>query len=124
MKKFIVLFVMTLGAAQLFAQLTNISSPTSPLMVNTAEQHAARTINSLYSWQYNSPVNSLTAFKKSPAEKKKHYILRGMLIGGAIGIAPVVFGQGGGYVAIFTFPTGLITGAILGASARRRHRND
>lgn len=57
-----------------------------------------------------------------PNGRKKHYVVRGILIGGAIGILPVVFGEGGAYVSIITFPAGLITGAILGLKAKRKHR--
>lgn len=53
--------------------------------------------------------------------KKHGGVLRGLLIGGAIGIAPVVFGQGGAFVAIVTFPLGVITGAIVGATSKKKY---
>ena len=47
--------------------------------------------------------------------------LKGALIGGGIGLLPIVAGQGGGYVAIITFPVGLITGAIIGGTSKKKH---
>ncbi|MEO8961055.1 MAG: hypothetical protein ABI325_04185 [Ginsengibacter sp.] len=50
--------------------------------------------------------------------KKQNGLVNGFLIGGGIGLAPVVFGEGGAYVAILTFPIGIITGSIVGASGK------
>ena len=50
--------------------------------------------------------------------KKRGGLLKGVLIGGVIGFAPAFFGEGGGYVAIITFPVGLITGSIVGATSK------
>jgi hypothetical protein len=33
----------------------------------------------------------------------------------------VFFGQGGAYVAVLTFPLGIITGSIVGATSKRRY---
>ena len=113
---------MALSNGHLLAQLKYPVRSSISITGNTAKQYPLTA--AAHNLQYNDPVNAFTTFKKSPEEKKKHYILRGILIGGAIGIAPVAFGEGGAYVAVFSFPAGLITGAILGASAKRRHRND
>lgn len=54
--------------------------------------------------------------------RSKLGFLKGMGIGAGIGIAPVVFGEGGAYVAVVSFPTGLITGTIIGANSKKKHR--
>jgi hypothetical protein len=48
-------------------------------------------------------------------------MLKGMLIGGAIGFAPVIAGEGGAYVAVLAFPLGLITGAIVGGTSKKNY---
>jgi hypothetical protein len=53
--------------------------------------------------------------------KKQGGLLKGLAIGGGIGLAPIVFGQGGGFVAIFTFPLGIITGAIIGSTSSKKY---
>ncbi len=122
MRKYIIVFILIFSTT-LTAQIKNYSTANAAFPGNAINQHLI-ILPQFYSVGYNNPVNALSAYKKTPEERKKHYILRGMLIGGAIGIAPVVFGEGGAYVAVFSFPAGLITGAILGAAAKRRHRND
>jgi hypothetical protein len=52
--------------------------------------------------------------------KKRAGWLKGMLIGGAIGISPVVFGQAGGFVSIVSLPVGLIAGTIIGSTSRKK----
>ena len=49
-------------------------------------------------------------------------MLTGMLIGGAIGFAPVLGGEAGAYVAVLAFPVGLITGAIVGGTSKKHYR--
>lgn len=76
-------------------------------------------------------------FKKqeTPPLEKVHYtditiiktrsklgFLKGMGIGAGIGIAPALFGEGGAYVAIISFPTGLITGSSIGATSKKKHK--
>jgi len=53
--------------------------------------------------------------------KKKYGLLKGLLIGGAIGFAPVLFGEGGAYVALLAFPIGIITGAIVGGTSSKKY---
>jgi len=48
-------------------------------------------------------------------------IIKGMAIGGLIGLVPVVFGEGGAYVAIVSFPVGIVTGAIVGATSKKKY---
>jgi len=48
-------------------------------------------------------------------------LLQGLAIGGVIGLSPIVFGQGGAFVAILTFPVGIITGAIVGATSSEKY---
>lgn len=52
--------------------------------------------------------------------KKKNGLLKGLLIGGVIGFAPAFFGEGGSYVAAFSLPIGIITGAIIGSTSHRK----
>jgi hypothetical protein len=52
--------------------------------------------------------------------KKKSKLLKGLLIGGGIGLAPIVFGQGGAFAAILSFPLGIITGAIVGSTSSKK----
>jgi hypothetical protein len=60
--------------------------------------------------------------------QKKGGLIRGMLIGTAIGISPVLvgslfgpsIGEGGAYVSIVAFPVGIITGAILGCTSKKK----
>lgn len=54
--------------------------------------------------------------------KKGGGLIKGLLIGGAIGFAPAFFGEGGAYVAVITFPAGLITGGIVGANSKKKHK--
>jgi len=59
---------------------------------------------------------------------KKKALLKGLLTGAGIGLAPVLIGgifgestgQGGAYVSMITFPVGIITGAISGIASRKR----
>lgn len=53
--------------------------------------------------------------------KKKNGLLKGLLIGGAIGFAPAFFGEGGAYVALVAFPLGIITGAIVGSTSGKKY---
>jgi hypothetical protein len=53
--------------------------------------------------------------------KKEGEFSKGLLIGAGIGLFPLVFGQGGAYVAIFTFPLGIITGSVIGATSRKKY---
>ena len=53
--------------------------------------------------------------------KKPKGLLKGLLIGGAIGLFPIVFGEGGAYVAIISFPIGIITGTIIGATSKKKY---
>jgi hypothetical protein len=48
-------------------------------------------------------------------------MLKGMLIGGGIGFAPVIAGEGGAYVAVLAFPIGIITGAIVGGTSKKNY---
>jgi hypothetical protein len=38
----------------------------------------------------------------------------------AVGFAPVVFGQGGAFVATVSFPLGVIIGSIVGATSKKK----
>jgi hypothetical protein len=49
-------------------------------------------------------------------------MLKGMLIGGGLGFAPVFGGEAGAYVALLAFPIGLITGAIVGGTSKKKYR--
>lgn len=54
--------------------------------------------------------------------RSKLGFLKGMGIGAGIGIAPVLFGEGGAYVAVLSFPTGLITGSSIGVNSKKKHK--
>ncbi|MEO6330429.1 MAG: hypothetical protein ABIO55_15955 [Ginsengibacter sp.] len=59
---------------------------------------------------------------------KRGGLLKGVLIGAGIGIAPVLIGsifgpstgEGGAYVSLLTFPLGTIIGAIIGSSSKKK----
>ncbi|MEO6455859.1 MAG: hypothetical protein ABIN97_17390 [Ginsengibacter sp.] len=59
---------------------------------------------------------------------KKGGLLKGMLIGAGIGIAPILvgsifgpsIGEGGAYVSFITFPLGTIIGAIIGSTSKKK----
>ena len=53
--------------------------------------------------------------------KKTGGLLKGLLIGGGIGFFPVVFGEGGAYVAILAFPLGVISGTVVGLTSKKKH---
>ena len=53
--------------------------------------------------------------------KKINGLIKGLLIGGGIGVAPVVLGYGGAIVAVFTLPVGIITGSIVGATSKKKY---
>ena len=52
--------------------------------------------------------------------RKKAAWLKGMGIGALIGISPIIFGQAGAYIAIVSFPVGIVTGTIVGATSRKK----
>ena len=57
---------------------------------------------------------------------KKGGLIKGMLIGTGIGLSPLVVsavfgkGEGGAYVSVATLPLGIITGAIIGGTSKRK----
>jgi len=53
--------------------------------------------------------------------KKHGGLLKGLLIGAGIGLAPIVFGQGGAFVAFISFPVGIITGTIVGITSKKKY---
>ena len=53
--------------------------------------------------------------------KKRGGLLSGFLIGAAIGLTPIVFGQGGAFVAVVTVPLGAIIGTIVGVTAKKKY---
>jgi hypothetical protein len=53
--------------------------------------------------------------------KKRGAFLKGLLIGGGIGLSPAFFGQGGAYAAVVTFPLGIIVGSIIGATSKKKY---
>ncbi len=77
---------------------------------NTKEQYTLERI----------PYHNITTIKT----KKPNGLLKGLLIGAGIGLAPIVGGQGGAYAAILTFPLGIITGAIVGGTSKKKSRID
>lgn len=107
------------------AQSKDILSENKPLTVNTTSAKSFPAISNSEVIQPYSDAVYLTKIRPDKDEKKhKHYILKGILIGGAIGLAPIVFGEGGAYVAVFSFPLGLIVGGIVGNNTRKKHKND
>ena len=88
------------------------------LLVNTrsTEKQGARGDSALE----RIPYQHITSI-----QTKKHRwlggMLKGMLIGGGIGFAPVAGGYGGALVAVFTFPLGFITGAIVGGTSKKHY---
>jgi len=53
--------------------------------------------------------------------KKRGGLLKGVLMGGVVGFLPAFFGEGGGYTAVITFPVGIITGSIVGATSKKKY---
>lgn len=53
--------------------------------------------------------------------KKANGLIGGLSEGGLIGITPVLFGEGGAYAAIITFPLGVIIGSIVGATSKTKY---
>jgi len=53
--------------------------------------------------------------------KKPNGLVKGQLLGGSIGFAPVIFGEGGAYVAIITFPLGVVAGILIGATSKKKY---
>jgi len=59
---------------------------------------------------------------------KKSGLINGMLLGAGVGILPVLvgsvfgpsIGQGGAYVSIVAVPLGIIAGAIIGSTSKRK----
>ncbi|MFT3747672.1 MAG: hypothetical protein QM768_05120 [Agriterribacter sp.] len=73
--------------------------------------------------------------QETPSLEKVHYanitiiktrsksgFLKGLGIGGSIGFAPALFGEGGVYVAVLSFPTGLIAGSSIGVNTKKKHK--
>jgi hypothetical protein len=129
MKKPLFFPLFLLCMAQIQAQLKNnfkqtvtavITSPKMATLIFKEESRAAMLHDKI---SFTSTKNYVPYFKDEPAKKKKHYILKGILIGGAIGFAPIIFGEGGAYAAMITFPAGIITGAILGIRANKKYNN-
>jgi hypothetical protein len=74
----------------------------------------------------NAPVLTAINYQNISLVKVKQRggVLKGALLGGGIGFAPAFFGEGGAYVAVITFPVGLITGTVVGATAKRKYKID
>ena len=92
-----------------------IGGTTNTLMIypGTMKQYKNRdSIGAVSMW-----YESITIIKT----KKKGGLLKGLLIGAGIGFFPVVFGQGGAYVAVFTFPLGIIAGTIIGLTSKKKY---
>lgn len=53
--------------------------------------------------------------------RNKFGFLKGLGIGGGIGFAPALFGEGGVYVAVLSFPTGLIAGSSIGYNIKKKY---
>ena len=53
--------------------------------------------------------------------KKPGGLLKGLLIGAGVGLAPIAFGQGGAFVAIVSLPVGIIVGSIVGATSKKKY---
>ncbi len=53
--------------------------------------------------------------------KKHGGLLKGLLIGAGIGLAPIVFGQEGAFVAFVSFPLGIVIGSIVGVISKKRY---
>jgi hypothetical protein len=59
---------------------------------------------------------------------KKEELIKGLLIGAGIGVSPLLvgslfgrsIGEGGAYVSIITLPVGIITGAIIGGTSKKK----
>ncbi|MEP6615767.1 MAG: hypothetical protein ABJA57_04280 [Ginsengibacter sp.] len=57
--------------------------------------------------------------------RKKHHFLNSLGIGAGVGLLPVIGGiiigkgEGAAIVSVFTFPVGIITGGIVGASRKK-----
>lgn len=56
--------------------------------------------------------------------KKSNGILGGVAKGALIGILPLVGGEGGAYATVITLPLGIITGAIIGKTSKKKHAID
>lgn len=54
--------------------------------------------------------------------RSKFGFLKGLGIGGGIGFAPALFGEAGAYVAVVSFPTGLIAGSSIGFNAKKKNK--
>lgn len=54
--------------------------------------------------------------------RSKFGFLKGLGIGGAIGFVPALFGEGGAYVAVLSFPTGLIAGSSIGVNTKKKYK--
>lgn len=54
--------------------------------------------------------------------RSKFGFLKGLGIGGSIGFVPALFGEGGAYVAVLTFPTGLIAGSSIGFNTKKKNK--
>lgn len=54
--------------------------------------------------------------------RSKLGFLKGLGIGGSIGFIPALFGEGGAYVAVLSFPTGLIAGSSIGLNTKKKHK--
>jgi hypothetical protein len=48
--------------------------------------------------------------------------LKGLGIGAGIGFAPALFGEAGAYVAVVSFPTGLIAGSSIGFNDKKKNK--
>ena len=48
-------------------------------------------------------------------------MLKGLLIGAGIGLAPIVGGEGDAYTTFLTFPLGIITGTVVGGTSKKKY---
>ncbi|MEO6538902.1 MAG: hypothetical protein ABIT07_00135, partial [Ferruginibacter sp.] len=101
----------------------------SGVLVNTTD--SSLTMFSGKPSEYNHLNNFTVSQQYSNITKiethRKGSLLKGLLIGAGIGIAPVLvgnlfgpsIGEGAAYVSLITFPVGVITGGILGGTSKK-----
>ena len=54
--------------------------------------------------------------------KKRFGFLEGALVGGSIGFVPIFIGEAGGFVAVVTFPLGIVTGVTAGVLSKKKYK--
>ncbi|SRR6266498_145920 len=108
---------------------SNDGDPQNGILISTTDTSLKYFPGKFSDWNNRSEISAVNLSYlniNNIKTHKKNGLMRGIVIGAGIGLSPILFGaifgegQGGGYVSVITFPVGIITGAIIGSTAKKK----